>query len=58
MDILSTSSSKSSTVHIDRFIGVDTSEMEELDFSSTRFLTVSMFSSINLVRGGPASLER
>ena len=32
-------------------------EMEELGFSSTRFLTVSMFSSIILVRGGPGSLE-
>ena len=31
--------------------------MEELGFSSTRFLTVSMFSSIILVRGGPGSLE-
>ena len=32
-------------------------EMEEFGFSSTRFLTVSMFSSIILVRGGPGSLE-
>ena len=31
--------------------------MEELCFSSTRFFTVSMFSSIILVRGGPGSLE-
>ena len=31
--------------------------MEELDFSSFRFLTVSMFSFIIFVRGGPGSLE-
>ena len=42
---------------VDRFIAVDTSEMEELRFSSTMFLTVSMFSSIILVRRGPGSLE-
>ena len=28
-------------------------EMEDIGFSSTRFLNVSMFSCINLVRGGP-----
>ena len=44
------------TVPVDRFIAVDTSEIDELGFSSTRFLTVSMFSSIILVRGGPGSL--
>ena len=33
-------------------------EMEELGFSSTRFITVSMFSAIILVRGRPGSLER
>ena len=32
-------------------------EMEELGFSSTRFFTVSMFSSIILVRGRPEILE-
>ena len=32
-------------------------EMKELGFSSTRFLTASMFSSIILVRGGPGILE-
>ena len=32
-------------------------EMEELGFSSTKFLTVSMFYSIILVRGGPGTLE-
>ena len=37
------------TVPVDRFIAVDTSKMGELDFSSTSFLTVSMFSSIILV---------
>ena len=31
--------------------------MEELGFSSTRFLTVSMFRLIILVRGRPESLE-
>ena len=31
--------------------------MEELGLSSTRFLIVSMFSSIILVQGGPGSLE-
>ena len=31
--------------------------MEELGLSSTRFLTVSIFSQIILVRGGPESLE-
>ena len=45
------------TVPVYRFITVDTSEMEELRFSSTRFLTVSIFSSIILVLGGPGSLE-
>ena len=45
------------TVAIDRFIAVHTSEIEELVFSSTGFLSVSMFSSIILVRGGPGSLE-
>ena len=42
---------------VDRFIAVDTSEMEELGFSSTRFLTVSMFYSIILVLRGAGSLE-
>ena len=32
-------------------------EMVELGFSPTKFLTVSMFSSIILVRGAPGSLE-
>ena len=32
-------------------------EKDELSFSSTKFLTVSMFSSFILVRGGPRSLE-
>ena len=32
-------------------------EMEELGFSSTMFLTVSMFSLIILVRGRPGSLD-
>ena len=32
-------------------------EMEELGFSSIKFLTASMFSSIILVRGGPGSLK-
>ena len=31
--------------------------MEELGFSSTRFLTLSMFSSVILVQGGPGRLE-
>ena len=31
--------------------------MEELGFSLTMFHTVSMFSSVILVRGGPGSLE-
>ena len=44
------------TVPVDRFIAVDTSEIEELGFFSSRVLTVSMFSSIILVRGGPGSL--
>ena len=39
------------------FIAVDTSEMEELGFSST-ILTVSIFSSIILVRGGPGKLGK
>ena len=45
------------TVPVDRFIAVDISEMEESSYSSTKFLTVSIFSSIILVRGGPGSLE-
>ena len=45
------------TVPVDRFITVDTSEMDDLGFYSTRFLTVSMFSSIILIRGGSWSLE-
>ena len=36
------------------FVGL---EMKELGFSSTRFLTVSIFSSIILVQGGPESVE-
>ena len=32
-------------------------EMEELGFSSTRYLTISMFSSIISIRGGIGSLE-
>ena len=32
-------------------------EIEELGISSTRFLTVSMFCLIILVRGGPGCLE-
>ena len=32
-------------------------EMEQLGFSSSRFLTVSMFSSIILVTEGPGSLQ-
>ena len=43
---------------VDRFIAVDTSEIEELGLSSIRFLTVSMFSSIISVRRGHGSLER
>ena len=39
------------TVPVDRFIAVDTSEIDELGFSSTRFLTVSMFSSIFFCSG-------
>ena len=37
-------------------VGVER-EMVELDFSSTRFLIVSMISSIFFVRGEPGSLE-
>ena len=42
---------------LDRFIAVDTSVMKELGFSSTRLLTVSMFSSIIFVRGGLGSFK-
>ena len=45
------------TVPVDRFIAVDTSEIEELSCSSTRFLIVSMFSPIILVCGGPGNVE-
>ena len=42
----------------DRFIAVNTKEIEEFNFCSTKFLTDSMFSTIILVWRGPGSLDR